>query len=264
MTIARLDALTLDPGSAAHGAAQYQLGPEELRKHVEATYFSLRIGMAVIAFAFPVLLAGGAWIGWHVPLQDSMSAYYYAGNGAVRDWFVGVLVAIGAFLYLYKGFSPAENYALNLAGIFAVGIAVVPMQWACRPACSPVSVHGVCAVLFFLCIAYVCLFRASDTLALLSDPRKIRHYHRTYRTLGVVMVASPLAAFVVSGLLGRSSSAVFFIEAFAVWSFAAYWLAKSLEMRATSAERLALEGRAARLRVPRRGQKDRAGIVAAR
>jgi hypothetical protein len=37
------------------------------------------------------------------------------------------------------------------------------------------------------------------------------------------------------------SSALFLVEAFAVLTFAAYWLTKSREMSATDAERLALE-----------------------
>jgi hypothetical protein len=265
MTISRLDASPpLAPSSSAPAAAQYDLAPSQLQKHVEGTYFNLRIGMAAIAFTFPVLLAVGAKIGWDISLQDTISAYYHAGNGAVRDWFVGVLVAIGAFLYLYKGFSRAENYALNLAGISAVGIVVFPGRWPCDRVCDAVSVHGAVAVLFFACIAYVCLFRASDTLALLADPAKIRRYKAIYRTLGILLVGSPLAAFVVSSVLRRSSSAVFFIEAFAVWAFAAYWLAKSLELRETSAERLALEGKAARIKVAQRGRPDQAGIVQAR
>jgi hypothetical protein len=264
MPVVRLDATPpFSNSSPAAPPAQYQLDPSELRKHVEATYFNLRIGMAVIAFAFPILLAVGAKLLRNISLQDSMSAYYHAGNGAMRDWFVGVLVAIGAFLYLYKGFSRAENYALNLAGIFGIGVAVFPMQWQCEPACDPVSLHGTLAVLFFICIAYVCLFRASDTLALLTDAKKIGRYKAIYRTLGVLMVASPLTAFVVSGVLRRLSALVFFIEAFAVWAFAAYWLAKSREMRETSAERLALEGKAARMKIPRRARPDQAGIVPA-
>jgi hypothetical protein len=264
MTIVRLDApAPLSSSSRDARDAQFELGPSELRSHMEGTYFNLRIGMAVIAFVLPILLAVGGKLLRGVPLQDSMSGYYHAGDGAVRDVFVGVLIAIGAFLYLYKGFSRAENYALNLAGAFAVATAVFPMRWQCEPACNRFSVHGTVAVLFFLCIAYVCLFRASDTLALLTDAKKIARYKRVYRTLGIVLVLSPLTAFVVSAVLQRSSAWVFFIEAFAVWAFAAYWLWKSIEMRHTSAERLALEGKAARVRVPRRGRTDQAGIVPA-
>ena len=61
-------------------------------------------------------------------LAGSMSEYYWAAAGDVvpaRNVFVGGLFAVSACLWLYKGFSPRENVALNLAGLFAVGVALV-------------------------------------------------------------------------------------------------------------------------------------------
>ena len=99
--------------------------PENLQKHVFSTYTHLRIGMITIAFLFPLLLVvGGLWHG--VEWQDSMSAYYHATVGAtappMRVWFIGLLYALGVFLFLYKGFSKLENWCLSFAGIFAVGV----------------------------------------------------------------------------------------------------------------------------------------------
>jgi hypothetical protein len=77
---------------------------QEPESHIYSTYFTLRLGMAAIAILFLFIL----WIGGHIyaglPLQDLMSAYYHANidGRSVRDWFVGILFAIGAFLYLYK------------------------------------------------------------------------------------------------------------------------------------------------------------------
>ena len=56
-----------------------------LLRHVVATYNTLWFGMAVIAFAFPLLLWG--WGRWYdLPLQGSMSVYYCVGPnmGIVR------------------------------------------------------------------------------------------------------------------------------------------------------------------------------------
>jgi hypothetical protein len=219
--------------------------------------------MGFIAVTLPILLYVAAKLLRGVGLQNSMSAYYYAGDGIVRDVFVGVLVAVGALLYLYKGFSDAENIALNLAGIFAVVVALFPTQWQCEPACTLLSVHGTAAILFFACIAYVCLLRAADTLILLRDDKQIAKYKRSYEALGILMIVSPLAAFVGSSVLRRSSALVFFIEAFAVWVFAAYWFAKSRELRQTSADNRVLEGRMKRVKIPRAGRADQAAIVPA-
>ncbi|HVE79872.1 MAG TPA: hypothetical protein VNA89_13485 [Gemmatimonadaceae bacterium] len=212
-----------------------------LQKHIAGTYFSLRVGMGVLAAALPPLLWVGGWLGDGVPLRCSMSAYYY--SPAMRDTFVGALVAIGAFLYLYKGFSRRENWALNLAGALAVGIAMVPTSTRCG-APALFTLHGAFAVLFFLAIAYVSIFRASDTLSLVRDTGRAAGLRAMYRALGVVMVASPVAAVVLDAVLypgERWRSLVFFVEALAVFTFAAYWLTKSRELSATDAERLALE-----------------------
>ena len=102
---------------------QRSMIPSEIRRHITQAYFNLRFGNAVAAFLFPLILWFGGRFLADVPLQPSISAYYYT---PMRDIFVGILFAIGSFLYLYKGFSRQENYALNCAGLLALGIAVFP------------------------------------------------------------------------------------------------------------------------------------------
>lgn len=213
-----------------------------LQRHMAGTYFALRIGVGSLAAALPILLWLGGRFADGEPLRCSMSAYYY--SPAMRDTFVGVLVAIGTFLYLYKGFSRSENWALNLAGALAVGIAMRPTTPRCDDAGGPLTLHGTFAVSFFLAIAYVCLFRASDTLSLIRDARRARRLRTIYRTLGALMIVAPaiaagLAVLVSSGTQGKPT--LFLVEAAAVFTFAAYWLIKSREMSATNAEGLALE-----------------------
>ncbi len=99
---------------------------KDFSNHISATYKALRLGVALIAFAFPLIL----WIGGHIhaslPLQGSMSAYYHAGDalhpgqGVMRNEFVGILFAVGTILFLYQGISRLEDYALNLAGVLAL------------------------------------------------------------------------------------------------------------------------------------------------
>lgn len=172
-----------------------------------------------------------------------MSAYYHAGGGAMRDEFVGILFAVGAFLYLYKGYTIQENYALNLAGFFAVLVAIFPMEWDCGTDCKRFTVHGTCAVLFFLCIAYVCIFRASDTLSQMTDQIKIQRYRTAYTLLGVGMIISPAIAFVLTVVLQLQRAIVFFVEATGVYFFATYWLVKSCEIASTNVEQMAIHGK---------------------
>jgi hypothetical protein len=211
---------------------------KDLSNQISATYKMLRLGVAVIAFAFPLLL----WIGGHLfaglPLAGSMSAYYYT---VMRDTFVGILFAVGVILFVYQGYTRFEDWALNLAGGLALGIALFPMALPSKPSHNPFSLHGVCAVSFFLCIAYVCIFRASDTLSLIPD--RAACYRRWYKILGYAMVALPVIAWIlISGMPGQKS-AIFFVELVGIYVFATYWVIKSHEVSQTDSDRKAALGK---------------------
>jgi hypothetical protein len=109
----------------------------DIQKHMMATFLNLRVGVGVIGILFPFLLWGGGKIaGFH--LANSMSAYDHAnrdcsdpnrpernarcsvsplptGMGPMRNWFVGILFAVGVCLYLIKGFSKWEDGLLTIA-----------------------------------------------------------------------------------------------------------------------------------------------------
>lgn len=214
----------------------------ELQEHFFNTYLSLRFGMALIAAAYPVMVyLAGRFDG--VPLQDSISAYYWAtatGEYRARVWFVGGLFAVAAFLYLYKGFTAAENVALNLAAVFAVGVAVFPMEWECREDCGGFSLHGALAIAMFACLVYVVWFRARDTLRFLPPDADPARYRRLYGIVGGVMLASPLTAFLITTVTGARTTYEFFVEAAGIWAFSAYWWIKSTELRKSGATRKAL------------------------
>lgn len=217
-----------------------------LQEHIFSTYLTLRYGIIIIGALLPIVVwAVGQAHG--VPLQPSISDYYWAPSGQSdapsRNWFVGGLFAVAAFLYLYKGFTKAENIALNLAAIFAVGVAVFPTEWACGDACKPFSIHGFCAVSMFACLVYVVWFRARDTLSLVSEDAtpSPAAYRRMYGIVGGVMLASPLTALILKVLFKAHDSFIFFIEAAGIWAFAAYWIIKSSELRKSAATAKALD-----------------------
>lgn len=217
--------------------------PDELQKHIGATYFTLRMGIVIVASTLPLILwFGGLLLG--VPLKGSMSAYYHSEETLLRDVFIGILCATGAFLYLYKGFGKRENYALNCAGLLIVCVAFIPTSPPGAPD-RAFSAHGASAVLFFAAIAYVCIFRASDTLALMHDRDMARKYSLSYKLFGIGMITAPATAYLVTLLAadrGGDNPYVFFVEFVGVWIFAGYWLLKSREIAQTDAERLAAAG----------------------
>jgi hypothetical protein len=222
------------------------LRPDELQEHVFSSYIHLRYGAAIIAALLPVVLyaVGKAH---NVDLPSSISDYYWASNPSggfpfSRDYLVGGLFAVAAILYLYKGFSKAENIALNLAALLAVGVALFPTPVVANEKVG-FTFHGFCAVSMFACLVFVVWFCSSDTLPLLS-PAARRHYRQLYGSVGGVMLLSPLTAYIVNAVNG-SESYVFFIEVAGIWAFAAYWLIKGSELKKSHATRSALVGKLA-------------------
>ncbi len=209
--------------------------PIDLSEHMLATYQTLRVALFIIALSFPWVLwiVGGYMSSGSWELQPSMSDYYHVS--ATRNWFVGVLFAISVMLVAYKGYRPAENVALNLAGVCAVLVALFPNRQAGPP------LHAIFAVCFFLCIAYVCIFCASATLPLVKEERRA-YYRRLYKLLGWAMVISPAVALIMTLIFNVHSSYIFFAEACGVYAFAAYWLVKTLEIRETNADEKAASG----------------------
>jgi len=148
-------------------------------------------------------------------------------------------------LYLYKGFNWEENLALNSAGLFAILIAVITTV---APDESPhdytfhTSLHRVFAFLFFLAIAYVCIFRAADTGPYIASTTRSAFYRWTYRLLGIAMIVVPGVALYLAVVWRRHHELydhrILFVEWAAIWVFGAYWLLKSKEIRDSHADHL--------------------------
>ncbi len=109
------------------------------------TYRYVRIGMvgAVLLLAVSVLLERAKLSCWQTPI----SAYYYT---PVRAIFVGGLLAIGLALIVVKGRTELEDVCLNIAGMFAPIVAVVPTTgvgqcWSTEPGPSPTTASGLFA-----------------------------------------------------------------------------------------------------------------------
>lgn len=213
-----------------------EITPEDLRNNIAATYKGLRIGMAALGLLLPLFLGFGGYFLKDLSLQGSMSAYYYTG---MRDFFVGGLWAIGAFLYLYKGYKFWENIFLNIAGLAAILVSIFPMESECGSACHPITIHGICAVTFFVCVAIVCIFHATYTLCLIDDANLRRRYTYAYRLAGVAMLAAPAIVYVLAVVLRYRETenyAVFYVEAVGVWVFSIFWIVKTIELTSTQAD----------------------------
>jgi hypothetical protein len=95
----------------------------ELRGYTVKTYRYLRIAMVML-----LLLLAVAVLIEHVHtdprcFQTSISAYYYTPAQAI---FVGTLIAVGVCMVVLKGSTEGEDILLNLAGMLAPVVALVP------------------------------------------------------------------------------------------------------------------------------------------
>jgi hypothetical protein len=211
------------------------------------SYHSLRTWIGLLAIAFPlVLIFAGRF--WGIEVQPTLSNYYFAQDPVtvdhtpVRLWFCGILFVVGFFLARYPGFTRHEKKWLNAAGIFALGVAIFPMaingedQYGfvlARFGLSQLSLHGICAVVAFLCIAVVIFWYSDATLKELetSDPSLYTRYTWTYRGIAAFMVLSIALAIYLNYAHNGQGDYILAAEWCGIWAFAAYWFVKNSEMK---------------------------------
>jgi hypothetical protein len=216
--------------------------------------------MVGFGIVLPLLLVLGGinslwWLKEALPVQDSLSAYYHAGNacfpfqGVYRDLFVGLLAAIGFCLVIYTGFGKLENWLLNIAGVSLLGVAYFSIDWpnsaaidSCRMIPSfqpfkasllfglPVSIHTFSAVIFFLAITLTNVFTALNTVEIIDDRDKQRLWRNVFQVFRFIM---PVSLGIVLLLLRGDRRLVLWLEWAGIWAFSIYWLLKSVEILST-------------------------------
>jgi hypothetical protein len=253
--------------------------PRALHAHFSGAYFSLRIGLALLAFVFPLLLYFWGSGVHDIGIQPSMSAYFWAADPThcasfpMRTIFVGVLIAIAAALWFYKGLTDLENGLLNLAAVFALVVAMVPENLEVkRTAADPIPprveqlyascpavatwaqrqdefkkqhdirawpYHYVSAVLMFVCLFFVMLRCACKSLEYLPKTARVRP--KTFKWIYQAVAWSMVGYAVVLGALiyvfrDRTSNLIFCLEAGEIWIFAFYWAIKTWELSLSKLE----------------------------
>lgn len=196
------------------------------------SYSTLRrwIGILGILLPFAVAIGGKIFARW--PLQPSISAYYYTN---MRDFFVGLLCLVGAFLVTYDAFDWIDHALTDLSGAFAIGVASFPMDGKDDPVglfqLSPAAsgrVHYTCATLLFVSLAIISLFLFTRSDQPRPGPQK-RKRNAVYRGCGIVMVLALLAVpvFKLSEALRRAYPGyLLYVEGVCLVAFGFSWLVK--------------------------------------
>lgn len=188
------------------------------------SYLALRKAVGWIGILLPFCLITGMLLIFKGEIiQKSISLYYYTG---MRDFFVGAICAIALFLLFYKGYDRVDNRAGNLAGFFAIGIALFPTTES-----GPLNwvgiVHLICASAFFIIIAGFSLFLFTRKGSL-PTARKLKR-NKIYIACGLIIITCLLSIMVFFIFIEKNkpdSSYVFWAETLALIAFGISWLTK--------------------------------------
>ncbi len=225
---------------------------QESDNELVLSFRRLRQAVGLVGLSIPpVLLFGAAVLGR--PVEDSISAFYWTPMG---DVLVGMLCAVGVFLFNYKGYQPqpgewpADWLLSRLGGVAMIGVALVPTRFKAADSegatdCTLVEclfpqaweawlywLHFVSAAVFFGCMALFCLVQFTRSAKGDAPGRMKRWRNRVYRGCGGTILAA-MAVLSVYFFLSDETRAtldrwnyVFWFESLAVWAFAAAWLVK--------------------------------------
>lgn len=188
------------------------------------SYLTLRKAVGWIGILLPFVLVFGVFLFFGgKPVLKTISLYYHSG---MRDVFVGSICAIALFLFFYRGYSKWDNLAGNLAGFFALGVALFPTvkegpeNWAG-------IVHFISATFFFLILAAFSLFLFTREKP--SPSRQKKKRNQIYVVCGLTMIASLatiMIYFVFFDFNTSESCFVFWAETIALIAFGVSWLTK--------------------------------------
>lgn len=195
--------------------------PKPERREIDHRTIKLLVGLIALLLATLASALAGP------PPISSISASYHTG-GVARDFFVGSLFAIFAFLLAYNGFSRREMILSKVAAFAALCIAIFPCNCGDHAEAVP-YVHGIAAAIMFVILAAFCfIFRSR---ALPKGHREARLRAGIYAVCGVVILLS-IAVIALDPLLDGAISAsvsrlTFRGENAALVAFGVAWLTAS-------------------------------------
>lgn len=195
------------------------------------SYRTIRRSIGYLGIVLPFSLLFFSYLLGCRQMQPSISHYYYTTVGSI---FVGILCAVGLFLITYKGFSPLDDFATNLAGFFAFGIAFFPTGEFETSCCAlyryPQSdlrsvIHFGCAACFFLTLSYISYFLFTISHGHTITKEKVQR-NIVYRVCAVLMIVSIALIPMKFNPSVESLNPTFWLETFALISFGISWLVK--------------------------------------
>ena len=201
------------------------------------SYLALRRAVGMLGVALPIVLPLGVLaFGEAAVFQETISDYV---GTVMRGVFVGVLFAIGIFLFFYVGYEPdgsqrryepTDNIAGNMACVFALGVALFPTN---SGSALVRTIHFLSAAALLLTLAYFSLRLFTKAGGSLTPQKRRRNV--VYTTCGVIILVCVALIGLYGWLLRDTALAdvnpVFWLELIALWAFGWAWFVKGEGLR---------------------------------
>lgn len=212
------------------------------QKAILISFLQLRRAIGWCGIALPIFLFLAFTLQYpHCSLPPSISHFYYTGLGT---YFTGTLFAVAIFLFYYRMPEKIDRLAAQIAAVAALVVACCPTNHYCNSCITCIQIewiphpietklHYGAALVFFLVLAFFCIFLFTKTHATLPEtPQKIIR-NRLYTICGyTILICLGLLAlqewqwFIQRVPLIKGSSTTFFAESIALLAFGISWLVK--------------------------------------
>jgi hypothetical protein len=195
-------------------------------------YRALRLILGCIAFTLPIIVSIRA----DGTILQSISASYHSDGS--RDFFVGMLFIVGAFLWAYRGWTDNQARVSMIAAVAAILLAIFPTTCDGCTANFNSAVHYLSAATLFGILTYFCFvyFRADikkikgevHTLGGKPQTTKERTRSGIYLACGYTMTICIvlMLIFLIPALSELKSTlrVIYWAEAIALGAFGVAWI----------------------------------------
>ena len=193
-------------------------------------YKQLRTAIGLLAFFLPYLLILGGILVCQESPRPSISDYYYS---CVRNIFVGMLCAIGVFMFSYRGYLAREYWLSRLASFTVIVVALCPTTPGHPTSAQKFvgAIHLLCAAVFFLILAYMSFFLFTRHGRRMTPQKRLRNL--IYKVCGLIIFSSVLVIGGVKAAVGLDHTFhaparyMLFFETVAILAFAISWMVKA-------------------------------------
>lgn len=192
----------------------------KFRQEIDHRTLKLLVGLVGLFLATTTsFLSGGA--------IESVSAAHCHGGWA-RDFLVGSLFAIAAFMLAYNGSSRREMWVAKVTAVAAIGVAWFPSKCGDQGELIP-GAHAASAALMFLMLTWLCwiFYRRAKAAPYPGARRRARLY-----ALCAIAIPLSMGIIVVDHFAGgvietHVPRIVLYCELVALFAFGVAWLAAS-------------------------------------